>query len=171
MIRIATRQDAAGVAPIWNQIIRDTQITFNPVEKTVDEVAAVIDETNARGHAFMVAEDARGRIIGFASYGQFRGGNGYAHSLEHSIVLSDMARGQGTGRALMTALLDHARGAGGHVIFAGVSSANPAGRAFHRAIGFRDVVTLKEVGFKFGDWLDLHLMEYRLADDSQGENS
>jgi phosphinothricin acetyltransferase len=45
---------------------------------------------------------------------------------------------------------------------AGISSGNPAGRAFHAAIGYREVAVLPEVGRKFGRWLDLVMMLKRL---------
>jgi phosphinothricin acetyltransferase len=103
-----------------------------------------------------------GEVVGFATYFQFRGGVGYRHTLEHSIMLDARVRGLGLGRALMAAVEDHARAAGHHTLFAGVSGANPEGRAFHAAIGFRDVATLREVGFKNGQWLDLWLMQKML---------
>ena len=59
----------------------------------------------------------------------------------------------------MEAVEDHARQGGAHSIFAGVSSGNPAGIAFHAALGYREVAVLPEVGWKFGRLLDLHLMQ------------
>lgn len=157
-IRPATTTDIPALLAIWNPIIRDTTVTFNSVEKTPTDLAQVIADKAAAGHAFLVAEDA-GAVHGFASYGQFRTGVGYARSLEHTIVLGPDARGRGMGRALMTAIEDHARTGGAHSIFAGVSADNPQGRAFHAAMGFAHVVTLSQVGYKFGRWFDLHLMQ------------
>ena len=158
MIREATETDAPGVAAIWNHFIRDTLVTFNHAEKTVGEVATQIAARREEGKVFVVAEDA-GRLAGFATYFQFRGGVGYARTMEHTILLDDSARGRGTGRALMAAIEDHARGAGAHSLFGGVSGANPAGRAFHLAIGYEEVAVLREVGWKWDRWLDLHLMQ------------
>jgi phosphinothricin acetyltransferase len=62
----------------------------------------------------------------------------------------------------MAAIEDHARAGGAHSMFAGVSSGNPSGVAFHAALGYREIAMLPEVGFKFGRWFDLHLMQKML---------
>ena len=158
ILRPATGADAARIAAIWNPQIRDTVATFNSVEKTTEEVAELIERRIAAGRAFFVAEEA-GDLLGFASYDQFRAGVGYARTMEHTIVLAAEASGRGIGRALLQAIETHARQAGVHSIFAGVSGENRAGLAFHAALGYSTVATLPQVGFKFGRWMDLHLMQ------------
>lgn len=158
MIRPAVPADAAAIAAFWNPVIRDTAVTFNPVEKTPDEIARMITDRQSAGHGFLVAE-VDGQVAGFASYAQFRSGAGYARTMEHTVILAPVAHGRGVGRALMTALEDHARAAGVHSLIAGVSAENPAGRAFHAALGYAVIATLPEVGFKFGRWMDLTLMQ------------
>jgi phosphinothricin acetyltransferase len=155
LIRPALPQDADEVAAIWNRVIRETTITFNPVEKSVEEVAALISK------ACLVWEEG-GRVLGFARYFQFRGGEGYRFTAEHTIILHDEGRGRRGGRALLLALCDHARDAGMHTLFAGCSAENQGAVRFHEAVGFRVVATLPEVGFKFGRWIDLVLMQKRL---------
>ncbi|WP_172296972.1 GNAT family N-acetyltransferase [Pseudoruegeria sp. HB172150] len=161
MIRHAETADAGAIASIWNPVIRDTDITFNPAEKSKEDVAAIIATRATDGHAFFVAEE-HGDIVGFATYFQFRGGKGYARCMEHTVILATEAHGRGFGRALMSAVEDHARAGGAHSIFAGVSSGNPAGIAFHARLGYREVAVLPEVGWKFDRWYDLHLMQKML---------
>lgn len=156
-IRQAGAADAAAIAAVWEPVIRETTITFSDEVKTPAEVAALIAGRAAAGQPFLLAE-AAGAVLGFATYAQLRGGNGYAHSMEHSIVLAPAARGQGTGRALMAAIESHAAAHRVHSLWAGVSGENLAGIAFHAAIGFTHVATLPQVGRKFGRWLDLVLM-------------
>jgi len=156
-IRDAGDQDAAAIAAIARPVIRDSAITFTSAEKTPRSVCAEIAARRAAGQAFLVAE-AGGALLGYASYFQFRGGSGYARTMEHTIVLAPEARGRGVGRALMTELEARARAAGVHSLWAGVSAENPAGVAFHRAIGFAEVARLPQVGHKFGRFMDLILL-------------
>jgi phosphinothricin acetyltransferase len=79
--------------------------------------------------------------------------------MEHTILLSPEAHAKGLGRALLTALEDHARTLGITNLIAGVSAENPAGRAFHARMGYAEVAILQRVGFKFGRAMDLVLMQ------------
>lgn len=157
-VRAATSADAKAICAIWNPTIRDSVATFNSQEKSTADVIALIEQRRSSGYEFLVAEDDD-QILGFASYSQFRGGIGYAKTMEHTVILAPQAQGRGVGRALMQAIEDHARGQGYHSMFAGVSGENPAAIAFHAALGYRQVAVLPEVGFKFGRWMDLHLMQ------------
>ncbi len=153
MIRPAVKDDFPQIAKIWNQIIRDTAATFTNAEKEVAELV----QANAAGRPFFVAEQD-GKVVGFATYFPFRSGPGYARTKEHTIQLAPDARGKGFGRGLMEAVEDHARDAGVHTIWAGISSENPDGKAFHAALGYEEIAVLPEVGRKFGRWMDLILM-------------
>ncbi|MEL6644053.1 MAG: N-acetyltransferase family protein [Pseudomonadota bacterium] len=158
MIRPAEDGDLGAIERMWNHVVRTSLATFNSKEKTHAEIAATLRERRDAGHAVLVADRGDGPIA-FGMYFQFRGGLGYQHTLEHTIIVDEAAKGQGIGRVLLTALEDHARAAGHHSLFAGVSGRNPDGRAFHAAMGYIEVVMLKEVGRKWDQWLDLHLMQ------------
>lgn len=157
-VRAATASDAPAIAAIWNWLIRDTDITFNPVEKTEEEIAGLIAERMENGWGFFVAEQG-GHLLGYATYAQFRGGLGYARSMEHSIHLAPEAQGMGIGRALMQAMEDHARQAGVHVMVGGITGTNSGSVAFHEKLGYRIVGTMPEQGWKFGRYHDLVLMQ------------
>ncbi|MCB1312051.1 MAG: N-acetyltransferase [Sedimentitalea sp.] len=159
ILRAARPEDAAAVCAIANPIIRDTLITFTTRERMAQDVARQIAE---RGAAFLVAERG-GAVAGFATYGPFRSGPGYAASREHTVQLVPEARGRGLGRALMARLEAVASGEGIHVLIAGISAANPAAIAFHAALGYAEVGRMPEVGRKQGRWLDLVLMQKILA--------
>lgn len=155
IIRPACAADASPLTALWNPWIETTAITFSTALKTPEGIASDIV---ARGDAFLVAEDA-GRLLGFATFFAFRGGPGYARTKEHTVILAPEARGRGAGRALMTALEEVARSQQVHSLFAGVSAENPAGVAFHAALGFTEAARLPQVGYKFGRWMDLVLMQ------------
>ncbi len=155
IIRPARPEDAGAICDISNVLIRDSLITFTT---DLRSEAATRDAIDAADGAFLVATDESG-VLGFASFGPFRGGPGYAQTREHSIQLAPQARGRGIGRAMMAQLEQVAREQGVHVLVAGISSANPAGLAFHAALGFTEVGRMPEVGRKSGQWLDLILMQ------------
>lgn len=158
ILRPALAKDAPAVAAIWNREIRAGVSTFNSVEKTSTEVAALIA---ARQGAFLVAQDA-GQVAGFATFSQFRPGAGYAHSMEHSIYLDDALRGRGAGRALMGEIETLARRQNAHCLIAGIGAENHKGIAFHAALGFVETGRLPGVGRKFSRWMDLVLMQKNL---------
>ncbi|MCA0905336.1 N-acetyltransferase family protein [Ruegeria marisrubri] len=159
IIRPAMGKDAPAIARITNAIIRESLITFTTDERSTTQITKDI---TARGTGFLIAEHD-GQVVGFATYAPFRAGPGYAQTREHSIQLSPDARGKGVGRALMQALEAAARTDGVHVLVAGISSANPGAVAFHAALGFSQVGRMPEVGFKWGQWLDLVLMQKILS--------
>lgn len=158
MIRPATPADIPAILAVWNPVIRDTTVTFSSAEKTPESLAAMIAARRAAGQEFFVAE-AAGAVLGLASYGQFRAGNGYAHAMEHTIILAPGARGRGLGRALMGRLEAHARAGGVHLMVGGISAENAPGIAFHAALGYAEAGRLREAGRKFDRWIDLVLMQ------------
>jgi phosphinothricin acetyltransferase len=154
MIRPAHPDDAPAIAAIWNHVIEHTAQTFTNAPKTADMIAGQMP-----AQPYIVAEDNDGQVLGFVTYFQFRGGPGYAYTVEHSVHLSPDARRRGLGRALMTACETHARTNGIHSIIAGISGENPGGVQFHAALGYTHIATLPQVGWKFDRWHDLVLMQ------------
>jgi phosphinothricin acetyltransferase len=156
VIRPADPGDAHAIAAIWNRIIRETVVTFTTAEKVPDDIARSI----SGGTPWHVADE--GEVLGFVTAFQFRGGPGYAHTFEHSVHVAETAQGRGHGRALMAALEADLRARGVHSLFAGVSGENAGGIAFHATLGYREAARLCEVGWKFGRWHDLVLMQKML---------
>ncbi|NYS26590.1 N-acetyltransferase family protein [Rhodobacteraceae bacterium 2376] len=161
MIRAARPDDAGAIIGLWNPVIRDTVITFNPVEKTEKDVDALIAEATARDWGFLVAEEG-GHVQGFARYFQFRGGPGYARSMEHTVYLDPLAHGRGLGHALMEALESHARARGMRMLIGGITGSNAASLRFHAARGYAEVGRIPDAGFKFGTYHPLVLVQKRL---------
>lgn len=162
MIRQARRADVPQIAGLWNAIIRETVITFNPQEKSDADVWRTVLSRARQGHPFLVAVQD-GAVLGFATYAQFRAGLGYARSMEHSINLAPAARGLGLGRRLMAAIEDHATARGMRAMVGAVTASNAASLQFHEALGYQVVGRMPQVGWKFGRFHDLVLMQKLLG--------
>jgi phosphinothricin acetyltransferase len=160
-VRPARTADLPLIGQIWNRMIRETAATFTSIEKTPEALVDWLEAGRAAGHPRLAALVA-GRLVGFASAGPFRAGPGYARTLEHSIILAEDAAARGFGRALMARLETEAKAVDTHSLIAGISGENLRAVAFHRRLGFREVGRLPEVGFKFGRWMDLVLMQKML---------
>lgn len=160
MIRAARLSDALAVAALWNWMIRETLATFTNEEKTEGHIEKLIE---ARRDAFLVSE-RDGKVQGFAHFGDFRGGPGYAATCEHSIVVAPEAQGSGIGQRLLLALIDIAKAQGKHVMVAGISGVNTKAISFHENLGFVRVGLMPDVGQKGGQWLDLVLMQKILSE-------
>ena len=151
-IRDAQQQDLPAVGALWNEMIAETTATFTTVLKTAADLQALL--TRSPG-AFLVAE-REGAVQGFVTWGPFRGGPGYAHTAEHTIITAQ--QGCGVGHALMQAAERRAAGQGIHTLVAAISGENTAAMAFHTRQGFAQTGALPQVGRKQGRWLDLILM-------------
>lgn len=158
IIRPATQGDIPAILDFWNPIVRETTIIFSTEERTPETLGMMIAARRAAGREMLVADEA-GAVLGIATYDQFRGGNGFAHAMEHTILLAPAARGAGVGRHLMAAIGAHAQAGGAHTLVACVDAANIGGIAFHKAIGFDQVGYLPQSGRKFGRWLDLVILQ------------
>ena len=96
-----------------------------------------------------------GELLGFGSYGTFRAWPAYKYSVEHSIYIEKRFRGQGIGTRLLEEIVNCARNQSYHVLIGGIDSQNAASIRLHRRFGFEHAGTIRQVGFKFGRWLDL----------------
>ncbi|MEM0947386.1 MAG: N-acetyltransferase family protein [Pseudomonadota bacterium] len=158
IMRAAEPSDAAAIAAIWNPYIRDTAITFTTEEKSTTGLADLIRDRTNDGYPFLAADEG-GALSGFASFAPFRSGPGYRRTMEHTVMLAPAACGRGVGRALMAALEECARASGHRSLIGALSSANSGAIAFHAALGFAQVGSIPQAGWKFDRWWDLILMQ------------
>ena len=157
--REATPEDVPGITAIYNRVIETSAAIYRDDPTTVEERAEWFSGRQARGFPTVVAERG-GALLGFASYGEWRGAfPGYRHSVEHSVHVAEAARGLGVGAALMGHLFDLARAGGVHVMVGAVDADNEGSLKFHERLGFARVAHFHEVGRKFGRWLDLVFVE------------
>ncbi len=157
ILRNAEPGDLAAIAEIINHEIRSGTASWTETPKTVDDMARWFDDRVALGFPVLVAEDG-GAVLGYASYGPFRAGEGYRETVEHSVYVARAARGRGIARLLMERLIVAARAAGLARMVGGISADQPASIDLHRKLGFEEQGRLKGVGVKRGKRLDLALM-------------
>lgn len=112
-------------------------------------------------------EDAEGTLIAFGSLGSFRAFPAYKYTVEHSVYVHKDHRGQGLGLQVMQALIAAARERGVHALIGGIDASNAGSIALHQRLGFQHVGTLPQVGFKFGQWLDLAFYQLLLDTPAQ----
>lgn len=164
IVRDATDDDLAAIVAIFNHAVRETTAVFSGIETDIPARAEWVAARRAKAFPVLVAE-AKGRVVGFAAYDQFRSFPGYRFAVEHSVYVDPSARRQGTARALMTALITDARGRGLHVMIGGIDADNAGSIALHEGLGFVETGRLPEVGAKFGRWLSLVFMQLQLNAD------
>ena len=161
-IRDASDGDIEGILAIYNDAVANTTAIWN--EKTVDAAnrAAWLVERQRKGFPVLVAVDENDFVLGYASFGDWRAFDGYRHTVEHSVYVRQGHRGGGIGRALMLRLIESARALGKHVMVAGIEAGNEASIRLHQSLGFEQAGHMKEVGQKFGKWLDLAFLTLNL---------
>jgi L-amino acid N-acyltransferase YncA len=158
MIRDCEEADLGGVLDIYNDAVRSTTAIWNDTPVDLENRLAWLKDRTFRGFPVLVAvgED---KVLGYAAYGDWRAWDGYRHTVEHSVYVHREARRGGIATALMTALMERARADGKHVMVGGIEASNEASLALHMRLGFERTAHMREVGRKFGRWLDLVFMQ------------
>jgi len=152
-IRSVTQGDAEKIAALYNHYVINTIITFEEDRVSANEMATRIRSVTA-SHPWIVFEEA-GALTGYAYAVNWHSRPAYRHSVETTIYVAPDQYRKGIGRALYDALLAELRDRGFHSAIGGVSLPNDASAALHERLGFEKVAHLKEVGQKFGAWVDV----------------
>ena len=158
-IRPATEADLPAILDIYNHAVLNTTATYDHAPVSLASRQVWFAERTGGGFPVLVATDAVGQVLGWASYGSYRPRPGYSRTVEHSVYLAPEAQGQGIGGQLLAALIDHARAAGIHSMIGVIDASNAASLRFHERYGFFETGRLPQVGHKFGRWLELVLMQ------------
>ena len=156
-IRPALAADAAQIARIYNHYIETTVVTFEEQAVSPAEIAHRIAEVSAT-FPWLVAE-ADGAIAGYAYARSWQTRSAYRFSVESTVYLAPESTGRGIGSALYSALLADLRTRGLHAVVGGIALPNEASVALHEQLGFEKIAHLKEVGWKFGRWVDVGYWE------------
>ena len=160
-IRDAAARDAAACAAIYAPYVTDTAITFELEPPTAQEMADRIAEAG-RTHAWLVLEDD-GRVVGYAYAGPYKSRAAYRWACEVSVYLATGRQRSGGGRALYEELFARLAARGYRTAVAGMTLPNEASRGLHAALGFQDVGTYRDIGWKLGRWHDVAWLQRALV--------
>lgn len=160
-VRPARPGDGEAIRAIRNHAVEKSTALWTQTPQSPAEGRVWLAAHLERGSAYVA--EVEGEIAGFAVYGPWRALDGYRHTVEDSVYVREGRHGLGIGSALLDALITSAREAGHHVMIAGIEAGNTGSVRLHERFGFEHAGTVREVGTKFGRWLDLTLMRRALS--------
>ncbi len=151
-IREVRTDDAKEIAEIYNHYVRTSTVTFDTVIAT-EEMTRNRIEAIASRYPYYVCED-EGRVVGYAYAHEWKGRGAYHNTLEASAYVLDGMTGRGIGRKLMECLINDCRKRGFHALIACITTGNEASERMVKSFGFYEASHFREVGYKFGQFLD-----------------
>lgn len=157
-VRNATGNDLPAMLEIYNEIILNTTAVWHYEPHTLEMRKEWFEQRQKEGFPIFVAMEEQ-KMLGFSSFGPFRPWPGYKKTVENSVYVASDSRGRGVGKLLIPPLIEAAKQMGLHAILAGIEAENGASIALHEKFGFVEVAHFKEVGWKFGRWMDLKFLE------------
>ena len=153
-------RDSAAIRAIRNDVIEHSTAMWTTHLLSPDDAHTWLAENLARRSAYVAEAD--GQVVGFANWSPWRQKDGYRFTVEDSVYVTDGHQGHGIGAALLRTLIKGAGESGAHVMMASIEAGNTRSVALHERHGFEIVGTAREVGTKFGRWLDLTMMRLAL---------
>ena len=158
LVRDATEEDLPGILAIYNDAILATTAVYQYTPHTLEMRREWMQEKHSAGYPVLVAVED-GKVVGFGSLGVWRAAAAYKYTAENSVYVAADQRGRGIGRLLLSRLVEAACELDMHAIMAVVDAENTVSIGLHEAFGFEQVAYFKQVGRKFGRWLDLVFLE------------
>jgi L-amino acid N-acyltransferase YncA len=156
-IRAATPADAVEIAAIYNFYVENTHHTFEIEKISVSKMQQRIFET-LENYPFLICEE-NDEVVGYAFAARYKSRAAYLHSVETSVYVKDGCSGKGAGSRLYESLFEDLKRLPVHAIIAGIALPNDASIRLHEKFGFEKVAHFREVGRKFGRWIDVGYWE------------
>jgi L-amino acid N-acyltransferase len=156
-VRAASRADAEAIRAIYNVEVTGSTATFDIVERTAQEQIQWLDR-HSGAHPAVVATEG-GAICGFGSLSSYRERAAYSTSVEDSVYVAGGWRRKGVGALLLEELVRLATMHGFHTVIGRIAGGNEASILLHERCGFEVIGVEREVGRKFGRWLDVTLVQ------------
>jgi L-amino acid N-acyltransferase len=160
-IRKGTEQDLPAILDIYNDAILNTTSVYNYKPHTLDMRKEWFAQKQKDNFPLFVAVQ-NNEVVGFSTYGHFRVWAAYKYTVEISIYIHPDHRGKGIAKLLYPPLFEAAKAQQLHALVAGIDADNEVSIRLHEGFGFTKVAHFKEVGYKFGKWLDLIFMQLNL---------
>ena len=161
-IRPAMMADLPAINAIYNHYVLHSTATYQTEPSTPQQRLAWFEEHDPEHPVLVMEEAEEGEVIGWGALSRFHPREAFARTVEDSIYLRPEYRRKGLGRAMLGELMVAARGHGHRTIVAVISADQVASVKLHAAMGFTQVGLLREVGHKFGQWLDAAYMQLLL---------
>ncbi len=158
-VRPATHDDLPGILEIYNEAVLNTTASYDYEPRTLEHRIAWFEDHVKNNYPVLVAANDQGRVVGWSALNRYHDRKGYQFTTENSVYVAADQRGRGLGKLLMKPLIEAARQRGLHAILAGIDAENEASIRLHASFGFVKVAHFRQVGFKFGRWLDVIYME------------
>jgi L-amino acid N-acyltransferase YncA len=153
MIRLAEIKDAAQICSIYNYYVEKTIITFEEQTVSPEEMGRRIRDITG---IFPWLVNVEGEVVrGYAYAGPWKTRTAYRKSVESTIYLHKDALGKGLGTGLYSELLHLLRSQDYHAVVGVIALPNAASIALHEKLGFLKSAHFKEIGYKFGKWIDV----------------
>jgi phosphinothricin acetyltransferase len=163
ILRDAIEDDLAAIQAIYAHYVLHGRATFEESPPSVAELRTRRAAVLALGLPYLVAE-RDGIVLGYSYATAYRPRAAYRHTIEDSVYVATERRGEGTGAALLGALIARCEAGPCRQMLAVIGDSGNAGSiALHRRLGFEMVGTLRSVGFKLGAWTDTVLMQRQLG--------
>jgi L-amino acid N-acyltransferase YncA len=164
VVREAVDRDLPDVREIYNHYVANSTVTFDESPWTLAALRTKFARVRELGYPFLVAESPNGVVLGFAYVYPWKEKAAYRFTVENSIYLGPASTGKGLGTALMRQLLDRAKAAGVKEVIAVIADRGAEGSiALHERFGFEKTGSMGRVGFKFGRWLGVVMMQKSLS--------
>ena len=170
IIREATIEDLPAMLDIYNDVILNTTAVYDYKPHTLEMREQWFATKQEQGFPVFVADES-GVICGFSTIGPFRNWAAYKYSVENSIYVASSARGKGIGKLLFPPIIKAAEERNMHTIVAGIDATNAGSIKLHEQFGFVEVAHFKQVGYKFGKWLDLKFLQLLLQTPQKPEEN
>jgi phosphinothricin acetyltransferase len=156
--------DIEAVTRIYEHHTLNGTGTFDETPLSLEEMRQRYEKVRAQGLPWLVA-DVEGIVAGYAYAMLFHARHGWRFTLEDSVYIGPDYQRRGIGKALLGELLKRCEALGYRQMIAAIGDSSNAGSVgVHRAMGFAEAGIYRNVGVKFGRWLDVVLMQRALGE-------